>query len=101
MKFWNVSFFVYNCKGDLYFSKKTKQVIKIKHYSFSTSLWVIVQPFDILSNLVVIGEPKLGFQKHEGKSIFVIQITKMALYIVWGFCGTIWGGCRQNNYSTV
>ena len=52
---------------------------KLKETFFSTSMSVIVQPFDSLSNLFVIGEPKLGFQKHQGKSIFLVEITKMAL----------------------
>ena len=60
------------------FEKNQTSGKKLKTTFFSTSLSVIVQPFDSLSNLFVIGEPKLGFQKHEGKSIFVIKITKMA-----------------------
>ena len=52
---------------------------KLKTTFFSTSMSVIVQPFDSLSNLFVIGEPKLGFQKHQSKSIFLVEITKMAI----------------------
>jgi len=37
------------------------------------------QPSHSLSNLFVIGEQNLGFQKYLAKSIFLVEITKTAL----------------------